>query len=237
MSGVSRASQRIDVGALFAPILEFERVALAVSGGADSLALMLLAHEFAQAAGDHRRFVVYSVDHGLRPEAAAEVAFVVGEAQRLGFQARALRWDGEKPATGVQEAARLARYRLFAEAMRVDGAAAIVTAHHLHDQAETVLMRLAHGSGIEGLRGMDTFSEVGGITIVRPLLSVAPEALRAVVDAAGLTPVVDPSNSDLDYERVRWRQMLRPLAELGLDARRLEQFASRMRDADRRWSR
>ena len=232
MPGVSAGSP-IDPGALFAPVVEFDRVALAVSGGADSLALMLLAHASARGTGGLRRFVVYSVDHGLRPEAAAEVAFVVREAERLGFQARGLRWDGDKPATGIQAAARQARYRLFAEAMCVDGAAAIVTAHHLHDQAETVLMRLAHGSGIEGLRGMDTFSEVGGITIIRPLLRVAPEALRAVVDAAGLTPVADPSNFDVDYERVRWRQMLPQLAALGLDPRRLEQFALRMRDADR----
>ena len=223
----------LDAGALLAPLLEFERVALAVSGGPDSLALLLLAHQFATAHGSHRRFVVYSVDHGLRPEAAAEVAFVTGEARRLGFEARGLAWQGAKPATGIQQAARAARYRLFAAAMRADGATALVTAHHRHDQAETVLMRLAHGSGIEGLRGMDVFSQVDGITIVRPLLRVDPAALRAVVEAAGLTPVTDPSNSDLDYERVRWRQMLAPLAALGLDAGRLELFAARMRDADR----
>ncbi len=232
MPGVSRRSQ-LDPQALLAPVLEFERVALAVSGGADSLALMLLAHQFAQATGEHKRFVVYSVDHRLRPEAEAEAAFVVREAERLGFRARVLCWDGEKPATGIQEAARAARYRLFAAAMHVDGAAALVTGHHLQDQAETVLMRLAHGSGIEGLRGMDTFSEVAGLMIVRPLLQVAPQELRAVVDAAGLTPVADPSNADLDYERVRWRQTLPHLAALGLDPQRLGKFAERMRDADR----
>src|SRR5690606_11025992 len=130
-------------------------LALAVSGGADSLALMLLAHQHARATGALHRFVVYSVDHGLRLEASDEVAFVLREAGRLGFVARGLRWDGPKPATGIQEAARKARYRLFADAMLRDGAEALVTAHHMGDQAETVLMRLAHGSGIEGLRGMD----------------------------------------------------------------------------------
>jgi tRNA(Ile)-lysidine synthase len=231
MPGVSRPPQ-LDLTALFAPILEFKRVALAVSGGADSLALMLLAHQYAEATNAHERFVVYTVNHGLRPEAADEVAFVVREAARLKFHARVLSWEGDKPLTGVQQAARLARYSLFGQAMLQDKVEAIVTAHHIDDQAETVLMRLAHGSGIDGLRGMDTFSEVGGVTVVRPLLRVDPSKLRAVVATAGLTPVIDPSNSDIDYERVRWRQMLPQLAVLGLDARRLARFAERMRDAD-----
>lgn len=231
MPGVSRHPQ-LDPHALFAPVLEFKHVALAVSGGADSLALMLLAHAVAEATNGRDRFIVYTVNHGLRPEAADEVDFVVREATRLGFRARVLSWSGEKPRTGVQQAARNARYRLFGQAMLADKAEAIVTAHHLEDQAETVLMRLAHGSGIEGLRGMDTYSEVGGVTVVRPLLRVDPADLKAVVAAAGLTPVVDPSNSDLDYERVRWRHMLPQLAAMGLDALRLARFADRMRDAD-----
>ncbi len=222
----------IDPHTLFEPLSEFRRVALAVSGGPDSLALMLLAAEYAVATQDHQRFVVYSVDHGLRAEAAGEAAFVVAEAKRLGLEARGLRWEGEKPATGIQEAARLARYRLLAEAMRRDGAEALVTAHHMGDQAETVLMRLAHGSGIEGLRGMDYFSEIGELRIVRPLLGVDPADLREVVRRAGLVPVTDPSNSDLDYERVRWRRLMPELEAMGLDARRLSKFAERMRDAE-----
>ena len=105
MPGVSRRP-RIDPHALFAPLAEFGRVALAVSGGPDSLALMLLASAYATATGTRERFIVYAVDHGLRPEAAAEVDFVIAQAQKLGLAARALRWDGEKPTTGIQEAAR-----------------------------------------------------------------------------------------------------------------------------------
>jgi tRNA(Ile)-lysidine synthase len=168
----------------------------------------------------------------LRPEAAGEAAFVVAEAGRLGFLARVLRWDGEKPTTGIQEAARMARYRLFAEAIRRDGAEVLVTAHHMGDQAETVLMRLAHGSGIEGLRAMDYLSEIGDVRVIRPLLGSDPADLREVVRSAGLTPVTDPSNSDLDYERVRWRQLMPELEAMGLDARRLSKFAERMRDAE-----
>ncbi|MHB1110763.1 MAG: tRNA lysidine(34) synthetase TilS [Devosia sp.] len=233
MPGVSRVPDSIDADALFAPLDDYRRLGLAVSGGPDSLALLLLAHRFAEGTGTRDRFVVYAVDHGLRPEAAGEVAFVVREAERLGFKARALRWEGVKPATGIQEAARLARYRLIAEAMAEDGAQVLLTAHHLGDQAETILMRMAHGSGLEGLRGMDYFSEIGDLKIIRPLLGVDPADLRAVVDAAGIVPVADPSNSDIDYERVRWRRAMPMLAALGLDAKRLARFAERMRDADR----
>jgi tRNA(Ile)-lysidine synthase len=222
---------RLDPQALFAPIERMSTVGLAVSGGPDSLALMVLAREWALDAG-RPRLVVYSVDHGLRPEAADEVAMVVAEAARLGLAARALRWEGDKPETGVQAAARKARYRLLAAAMIEDGAEVLVTAHHLADQAETVLMRLAHGSGVEGLRGMDMFARVEGCRLFRPLLGVDPEVLAGIVAQAGLVPARDPGNHDRHYERVRWRQMLAGLEELGLDARRLGKFAARMADAD-----
>ena len=224
--------QLIDAGAIFAPLMQFTRIGLAVSGGPDSLALLLLAAEYARDHDAYDRFVVYSVDHRLRPEAAGEVQFVLDTATRLGLAARGLRWDGLKPSTGIQQAARRARYALMGRAMVEDSVEILVTAHHVGDQAETVLMRLAHGSGVEGLRGMDYFSEVNGIAIVRPLLGVDPVALAQVVATAGLTPVGDPSNLDTDYERVRWRHALPQLAALGIDARRLARFADRMRDAD-----
>lgn len=223
----------IDSGAIFAPLAEFRRIGLAISGGPDSLALLLLAAEFANHNAAHHRFVVYSVDHGLRAEAAGEVAYVVEAARKLGLAARPLRWDGPKPATGIQQAARAARYGLIAAAMAEDETEILVTAHHLADQAETVLMRLAHGSGPEGLRGMDYLSEIGSLVVVRPLLGIDPAELARVVATSNLKPVADPSNTDTDYERVRWRQMLPQLAALGLDARRLSRFANRMRDADR----
>jgi tRNA(Ile)-lysidine synthase len=222
----------IDSEAIFTPLAEFRRVGLAVSGGPDSLALLLLAAEFAGRHAAHDRFVVYSVDHQLRPEAAGEVAYVVAAARKFGLAARALRWEGAKPATGIQQAARTARYGLIADAMLADGTDILVTAHHLADQAETVLMRLAHGSGIEGLRGMDYLAEIGGLLVVRPLLGVDPADLASLVAASDLVPAQDPGNSNTDYERVRWRQMLPQLAALGLDARRLSRFADRMRDAD-----
>jgi tRNA(Ile)-lysidine synthase len=174
---------------------------------------------------------VYTVDHGLRAEAAAEAAMVVREAEALGLHARSLRWEGDKPSTGIQAAARVARYRLMADAMEQDGVAILATAHHLADQAETVLMRLAHGSGIEGLRGMDARSLVEGCEVVRPLLGVRPEELREVVSDAGLSPAYDPSNADENYERVRWRLMLPALEAMGITLERLGTFARRMDEA------
>lgn len=232
MPGLKAADALPDPEALFAPLKDHDRLGLAVSGGADSMALMLLAHRFALGRGEMQRFVVYSVDHKLRPEAAAEAAFVRSTAERMGFVARILRWTGPKPATGLQAAARRERYRLMAEAMREDGATVLLTAHHLGDQAETVLMRMAHGSGIEGLRGMDYSTEIGGLRIIRPLLAVDPVLLRQLVFEAGLEPVTDPSNADRNFERVRWRQLRPELAALGLDAARLGKLASRLRDAD-----
>jgi tRNA(Ile)-lysidine synthase len=218
--------------ALFAGVVGEPAIALAVSGGADSLALMLLAQRWATGLDPAPRLFVYSVDHGLRPEAADEVAMVLRAAATLGLPARGLAWTGAKPEAGVQEAARIARYRLMGSAMAEDGATVLLTAHHLQDQAETVLMRMAHGSGIEGLRGMAAMADIEGIRVHRPLLAVDPTALRAVVDAAGLTPAEDPSNIDPHYERVRWRQAMPELAALGLDAAALSLFAERMAETD-----
>lgn len=224
--------QALDPERLFAPLAPYRRIGLAVSGGPDSLALMLLAARFAAQSGDLSRFMVYSVDHGLRAEAADEVAFVLAEARRLGLGARGLRWSGAKPDSGLQEAARIARYRLMRDAMVADAVDVLVTAHHLADQAETVLMRMAHSSGLEGLRGMDVRAEVEGVTIYRPLLRTHPAVLEALVREAGITPVRDPSNADTTYERVRWRNVLPVLKELGLTPERLALLADRAREAD-----
>jgi tRNA(Ile)-lysidine synthase len=232
MPGVVADPGWLDPVRRLAPLVGQSGIGVAVSGGADSLGLMLLVARWRALVPNALPVVVYSVDHGLRPEAADEVAMVLREAHRLGLPARGLRWDGPKPASGLQAAARATRYRLLAAAMSADGLSACVTAHHLRDQAETVLMRLAHGSGVEGLAGMAAWSEVEGCRLFRPLLDAEPDALRRLVRDAGLTPVDDPSNADTSYERVRWRQVLPRLAELGLDAARLGVFATRMAELD-----
>lgn len=216
---------------LFAPLETFDRVGLAVSGGPDSLALLVLAARWAAQRRGLALFV-YTVDHGLRPEAAREAADVARAAADLGLPARRLVWSGPKPTSGLQAAARRARYRLMGEAMLADDAQILVTAHHMRDQAETVLMRLAHGSGVSGLGGIGQFARVEGVRICRPLLGVDPQSLTDVVAEAGLVAADDPSNRDPNYERVRWRQALPALSALGLDADRLARFAARAARAD-----
>jgi len=217
---------------LFAPAAAEKAIGLAISGGPDSLALMLLAQSWAKTLANPPRLIVYSLDHRLRAEAADEVAMVMAAAAKLGLDARALAWAGDKPQTGIQEAARQARYRLIGQAMAEDGASLLLTAHHRADQAETVLMRLAHGSGIEGLKGMTTLATIDRLRIFRPLLDVDPAQLAAIVTTAGLVAAHDPSNDDLAYERVRWRKRLPLLAEDGLDGAALTRFAARMAEAD-----
>lgn len=220
----------LDPARLFAPVAGEPTIGLAVSGGADSLALMLLYAGWADPGKPLA--IVYTLDHGLRPEARAEAEMVVREAERLGLKARLLSWSGEKPSTGRQQAARAARYRLIGEAMRADGVRVLLTAHHRRDQAETVLMRLAHGSGVSGLGGMRAFSQVEGAEIFRPLLDVAPDALAGLVAQAGLVPALDPSNADPAYERTRWRDALPQFAALGLTEERLAGAARRLQRLD-----
>lgn len=217
-------------GALFAPVADRKVIGLAVSGGPDSLALMVLAAAWAE--GTDKRLIVYTVDHGLRADAAEEAAQVAALAGQFGLEARIVRWEGDKPVHGVQAAARAARYRLIGTAMAADGAELLVTGHHRDDQAETVLMRLSHGSGLTGLAGMRTLAEVEGIIVFRPFLDLPKSALAGVVAAAELDAIADPSNDDMRFERVRWRQRLVALGEEGLTADRLAGFARRVGRAE-----
>lgn len=176
---------------------------LAVSGGADSLALMLLA-----AAALPGQVAVASVDHGLRPEAAGEVALVERLARERGIAFTGL---AVTLAPGnVQAQARSARYRALADWGAAEGLGAIATAHHADDQAETLLMRLNRGSGLAGLAGVRAVTRIdeSEITLLRPLLSWRKAELAALVAAAGIAPVNDPSNANLDFERVQIRARL-----------------------------
>jgi tRNA(Ile)-lysidine synthase len=213
---------------LFRPLERTGSIALAVSGGPDSIALLTLVAAWRKTFPAGPSVHVLTVDHGLREGSAAEAGTVVATAASLGLPGRVLTWTGEKPATGIEEAAREARYRLLAGAAREIGASHLVTAHHLDDQAETFLMRLARGSGPFGLAGMKAETDLGGVTLFRPLLGIAKARLVATAQAAGLPFVADPMNEDSRFERVRWRRLAPALAGEGLDARRLGQAAGRM---------
>ena len=152
-----------------------------------------------------------------------------------------MRWTGEKPVTGLQEKARAARYRLLAAAARRAGARCVVTAHTLDDQAETVLFRLARGSGLSGLAAMAKVSPLGlpamrdagdSPALVRPLLDIPKARLIATLEAAGLGHAEDPSNADPRFARVRWRTLAPALAAEGLTAERLVQLARRVRRSE-----
>lgn len=219
-----------DAAVLFRPLAGEDALIVAVSGGPDSIALLALLAEWA---GRGRPgLLAVTVDHGLRPEAAQE-ALMVGEfCATLGVEHRTRCWSGHKPQTGIQEKARAARYALLAEEARATGANAIVTAHTADDQAETLLMRLAAGSGLAGLAGMAPRSLVNGIVLARPLLGIAKSRLVATCKARGLSFVRDPSNDDPRFTRIRWRQLLPELAGAGLTAGRLGQLAGRLARAE-----
>jgi tRNA(Ile)-lysidine synthase len=230
-----------EANALFSGLEDLRGLVLAVSGGSDSTALLVLAARWASGLKKRRKhppnLAAVTVDHGFRPESKREALAVKRLARRLGVPHRTLSWRGRKPKTGLQEAARDARYRLLAEAAARTGYEYVLTAHTLDDQAETVLFRLARGSGLTGLAGMARASPIpagGGtaIFLVRPLLRISKARLIATLRAAGVAHSEDPTNRDPRFTRTRLRALLPELAREGLDARGLSRLAARMRRAE-----
>jgi tRNA(Ile)-lysidine synthase len=217
-----------------------ERAALAVSGGSDSTALMVLFADWLRQSGRSvGEITVLTVDHGLRPETAAEAGAVGEHAAALGYRHAVLAWGGAKPSTGVQAAARAARYRLMAEYAAAHGIALILTGHTADDQAETLLMRLARGSGLDGLSAMAPLTELpapGGrpapvLELGRPLLDLPKARLRATLEARGIPWIEDPSNQHPAFERTRIRAARRELEALGLTTEMLALSARRLQRA------
>lgn len=204
------------------------RLAVAVSGGADSLALCHLADRWARGRGG--AVVALTVDHRLRPESAAEAAAVEAQLRRRGIAHQTLVWhraraDGPAPTAGVESAARDARYRLLLGRIAALGILHLLVAHHREDQAETVLLRLARGSGPSGLAAMAAVRETAEARLVRPLLGLPRARLVATCRAAGFDPVDDPSNRDPRIARARLRRVAPLLATEGLGAARLAETA------------
>ena len=211
----------------FSCLEPFPSVVLAVSGGPDSMALMHLARRWLEMKG-RPAVAVATVDHGLRAESKAEAAFVADQARKLGFAHTTLEWMGEKPKTGIQAAARRARYDLLASHARSCGMACIVTAHTEDDQAETLLMRLRRGSGIDGLAAMAPVSDRNGAAIVRPLLGFSKARLTACLRALSVPFLRDPSNENAAFERVRLRHASKALASAGITRSSLAMAAARL---------
>jgi tRNA(Ile)-lysidine synthase len=217
---------------LFADWAAAPALVLAVSGGPDSVAMMWLAARWRRALRKGPRLVAVTVDHGLRKEAAREARDVKHLAGSLDLPHRTLRWTDAKPARGVPAAAREARYRLLAQAARESGATHVLTAHTRDDQAETLLMRMARGSGIAGLGAMLRQSQRDGIVLARPLLQIPKARLVATLGKARIGFADDPTNRDTAFTRPRLRELMPALAAEGFDTRNLARLASRLARAN-----
>ncbi|MDX5595413.1 tRNA lysidine(34) synthetase TilS [Pseudovibrio sp. SPO723] len=213
---------------LFRALNDLKAVAVGVSGGADSVALLVLLSEWAKRGDGKPAIAAITVDHGLRPEAATEAAGVALLCEQLGVSHKTLRWNGGGASGNLQAAAREARHGLLRNEALAQGCEAIVLAHHLEDQAETFLYRLARGSGVYGLGAMRPVRRDVMPPVMRPLLEVSKERLKASLRLRGIAWFEDPTNMDLHYERVRFRQAQPMLAELGLTPQRLSETAHRL---------
>ena len=257
MPAADGAISEAEADVLFADLAAEPALVLAVSGGPDSTALLHLVARWRTTLRPSPRLVAVTVDHGLRPEAKREAAAVKQLSERLEVEHATMRWTGEKPSTGIQEAARLARYRLLRTAARRAKAHCVVTAHTLDDQAETVLFRMARGSGLAGLCGMarrvpiddlargtgqpiDQFRSGHGqgaghssdVMLVRPLLDVPKTRLIVTLRQAGIVYAEDPSNADPRFMRARLRRLMPALADEGLTPRCLVRLARRVRRSE-----
>lgn len=217
-----------ELGALFAAFPRSGGVILAVSGGADSTALLVLARRWRLCLPRGPELVAATVDHGLRAGSRGEAEAVGRLATRLGVPHELLVWQGSKPKTGIEAAARRARHGLLSELAQRLGAAHVATAHTLDDQAETVLMRLAAGSGPAGLAGMRRSEARHGLTLLRPFLALRKQRLRATLERDGIAWIEDPMNADLGFARPRLRAAQAVLAREGLTAERVARLAERI---------
>jgi tRNA(Ile)-lysidine synthase len=232
VTATTKPLTKSEARSLFAPLMRFPHLGIAVSGGSDSMALMHLLVEWRAARRRAPALSVLTVDHGLRPESLAEAEAVGRAAAALGLPHTILRWaDATKTRSGLQAAARTARYNLMAQFCHGQDIPALITAHHLDDQAETFLMRLKRGSGLAGLAGIPAESVWAGIAVLRPLLEVPKARLVASLRARKIAWSEDPSNAAPEFERTRLRADRDAFAALGLSPEALARSARRLQRA------
>lgn len=182
------------------------KIAAAVSGGSDSLALLILLINSLQSS--EIELICLTVDHKLRPESFAEAALVSNICKKLKVSHQILDWDGIKPSANMQHTARKARYKLLTDFCSNNQIEFLATAHQEQDQAENFLIRLEHGTGLYGLAGIAEKNVINGINIIRPLLEFSKEELRNVLLEEGIEWVEDPSNNNRKYTRTKFRVFL-----------------------------
>ena len=204
-------------------------IAVAVSGGGDSVALTLLMHQWAEKNG--AKVHAFTVDHGLRPGSRAEAENLHAALTKRGIRHEILTWVGDKPVTHIQERARAARYALLLDACRRENISLLAVAHNQEDQIETFWMRLSKGSGLDGLAAMAPSRLVDGIRVLRPLIGFTRADLRQVCKDFGAEWVEDPSNANPQFLRVKLRQFEDLLAFEGMTPQRLAQTLQKFEEA------
>ncbi|WP_282120664.1 tRNA lysidine(34) synthetase TilS [Ruegeria atlantica] len=205
------------------------RLGVAVSGGGDSAALLLLLNDIAQ--NEQVKLFAATVDHCLRPDSAVEAQEVSELAACLGITHQTLKWTGWAGQGNLQDQARQARYRMLTEWATRNAISAIALGHTADDQAETFLMRLGRAAGVTGLSGMPVERILDGVTMLRPMLGITRQALRGYLSGEGVGWIEDPSNQDLRFDRIKARQALSDLKDLGITASSLTRVAENLAQA------
>ena len=204
-------------------------IALAVSGGPDSTAMMFLVSKSKKI--KKKNVTVLIVDHDLRKDSRKEANLVMRNAKKIGFKYKILKWRGLKPSSGIQEAARKARYDMMISWCEKNNVKKLFLAHHLDDQVETFLMRLSKGSGIDGLSSMSKTSLKVNVNIIRPFLEIPKTKLVEIANSSNMKWVSDPSNSNLSYQRSRIRKLIPALSREGIDSHHINLVIKRMDSA------
>ncbi|MHA6263633.1 tRNA lysidine(34) synthetase TilS [Arenibacterium sp. CAU 1754] len=206
-----------------------ERIGVAVSGGGDSIALLHVLHQLFDP--QTTQLFAATVDHGLRPESADEAAQVRDISESLGVTHSILRWRNWDGTGNLQDQARRARYELLSDWCKSCGISVLALGHTADDQAETVLMRLARSAGVDGLAGIPFKRTMNGITVIRPMLYLTREELRGFLRRHDIPWLEDPSNQDIRFDRVKARQALECLDDLGVTVTGLAAVAQNLAQA------
>jgi tRNA(Ile)-lysidine synthase len=202
-------------------------VAIALSGGRDSLALTLLVSQWALKKG--YQVTALTVDHGLRENSGDEAKAVAQMMKEWSIPHVILPWQGDKPQANIQATARQARYRLLLDWCRSHDVHSLFVGHHLEDQAETFLLRLARGSGVDGLSAMISCQNQGYVNILRPFLTISRQRIEKFLKDKNIVWIEDPSNQSRQFSRIRLRQLQNQMEKEGFTSLRLAQTAHRMR--------